>query len=159
MLNLDTGGNRMRIMTILSGLILLAAIESCSSVVLKPADFYWPIESVLKVDNKGFVEDQRYSIIVKVKTLFFEEFADSNNFTGKEIRMIRDKNGYCYMTGKDFKNVYVFFPVEAGFKLYEKILISEDKAMSNPAFNQKSPYIELIDGKNKYLLQHKGIVR
>ena len=149
----------MRIMKILSGLILLAAFESCSSVVLKPADFLWPIESVLKVDNKGYIEEPRYSIIVKVKTLFFEEFADSNNFTGKEIRMIRDKNGYCYMTGKDFKNVYVFFPVEGGFKLYEKILISEDKGLSNPAFNQKSPYIELIDGKNKYLLQHKGIVR
>ena len=149
----------MQIMKILSGMILLAAIESCSSVVLKPADFYWPIESVLKVDNKGYVEDQRYSIILKVKTLFFEEFADSNNFSGKEIRIIRDKNGYCYMTGKDFKNVYVFFPIEGGFKLYEKILISEDKGLINPAFNQKLPNIELIDGKNKYLLQQKGIVR
>lgn len=149
----------MRIMKILSGLILMVIVESCSSVVLKPADFYWPIESVLKVDNKGYVEDQRYSIIVKVKALYFEEFADSNNFAGKEIRMIRDKSGYCYMTGKDFKNVYVLFPVEGGFKLSEKILISENKGLTNPAFNQKSPNIELIDGKNKYLLQHKGIVR
>jgi hypothetical protein len=63
------------------------------------------------------------------------------------------------MTGKDFKNVYVFFPIEGGFKLYEKILISEDKGLINPAFNQKLPNIELIDGKNKYLLQQKGIVR
>jgi hypothetical protein len=146
-------------MKILSGLIFLVAIESCSSVILKPADFYWPIESVLKVDNKGYIEDQRYSIIFKVKTLFFIEFADSNNFAGKEMRFIRDKNGYCYMTGKDFKNVYVLFPVEGGFKLCEKILISEEKGLLNPAFNQKSPYIELIDGKTKYLLQNKGIVR
>jgi len=146
-------------MKILSGLFFLTAIESCSSVVLTPADFYWPIESVLKVDNKGYVEDPRYSIIVKVKTLFYEEFADSNNFVGKEVRIIRDKMGYFYMTAKDFKNVYVFFPVESGFKLYEKILIPEEKGLSNPAFNKKSPYIELMDGKNKYLLQYKGIVR
>ncbi len=136
-------------------LMLLAA---CSSLMLKPGDFGWPIESVLKVDNKGNVEEQRYSFTLKVKKLFWEEFADSTNFTGKEIRMIRDKVGYYYITGANFKNVYVFEFEQGGLELDKKIEISE-KELTAPAFNQKSPNIELLDGSNKYLLNNKGLVR
>ncbi|MEW6702121.1 MAG: hypothetical protein AB1298_05330 [Bacteroidota bacterium] len=139
-------------------LLIGIAITACSSLMLKPADFSWPIENVLKVDNKGFVEEQRYSFTLKVKSLFFEEFADSTNFAGKEIRLIRDKAGYIYITGKDFKNVYVFMSVENGMKLENKILVTE-RGLTSPAFNQKLPNIELLDSPNKYLLNNKGIVR
>ncbi|MHB9040650.1 MAG: hypothetical protein ACYC4T_08340 [Melioribacteraceae bacterium] len=138
--------------------LLIFITAACSSLVLKPADFSWPIENALKVDNKGFVEEQRYAFTLKVKSLFFEEFADSTNFAGKEIRIIRDKLGYVYMTGKNFKNVYVFMSTEGGMKLEEKIMVSE-KGLVSPAFNQKSPNIELLDSPNKYLLNNKGIVR
>ncbi|MHB8906739.1 MAG: hypothetical protein ACYC5R_05565 [Melioribacteraceae bacterium] len=138
--------------------LLIFITAACSSLVLKPADFSWPIENALKVDNKGFVEEQRYAFTLKVKSLFFEEFADSTNFAGKEIRIIRDKLGYVYMTGKNFKNVYVFMSTEGGMKLEEKILVNE-KGLVSPAFNQKSPNIELLDSPNKYLLNNKGIVR
>ena len=138
--------------------VLVFITAACSSLTLKPADFSWPIENALKVDNKGFVEEQRYAFTLKVKSLFFAEFADSNNFAGKEIRIIRDKLGYFYITGKNFKNVYVFFPLEGGMKLEEKIIISE-QGLNSPAFNQKSPNIELLDSPNKYLLNNKGIVR
>ena len=139
-------------------LLIFVFLAACSTYILKPADFSRPIESVLKVDNKGNIEEQRYSLIIRVKSLYFQEFADSMNFAGKEIRMIRDKAGYIFMTGKDFKNVYVFIPVEGGFKLENKILISE-KNLSAPAFNQKLQNIELLDGTNKYLLNNKGLVR
>jgi hypothetical protein len=133
-------------------------LAACSSLVLKPADFGWPIESVLKVDNKGYVEDQRYSFILKVKPVFFAEFADSSNVSGKEIRIIRDKMGYYYLTAVNFKNVYVFGTVEGGLGLNETIVISE-KGLASPVFNQKSPEIELIDGANKYYLNNNGIAR
>jgi hypothetical protein len=138
--------------------LLVMIVGACSSLTLKPADFSWPIENALKVDNKGYVEEQRYAFTLKVKSLFFEEFADSNNFAGKEIRIIRDKLGYVYITGKNFKNVYVFMSVEGGMKLEEKFMITE-KGLVSPAFNQKSPNIELLDSPNKYLLNNKGIVR
>lgn len=141
---------------VISFLVLIVA--GCSSLVLKPADFSWPIENALKVDNKGFIEEQRYAFTLKVKPLFFEEFADSNNFAGKEIRIIRDKLGYVYLTAKKFKNVYVMMNVEGGMKLENKILISET-GLNSPVFNQKSPNIELLDAPNKYLLNNKGIVR
>ena len=137
---------------------LVLIIAACSSLTLKPADFSWPIENALKVDSKGFIEEQRYAFTLKVKPLFFEEFADSNNFAGKEIRIIRDKLGYIYLTAKNFKNVYVVMTVEGGMKLENKILVSETGLVS-PAFNQKSPNIELLDAPNKYLLNNKGIVR
>ncbi len=137
---------------------LVLIIAACSSLMLKPADFSWPIENALKVDGKGFIEEQRYAFTLKVKPLFFEEFADSNNFAGKEIRIIRDKLGYVYLTAKKFKNVYVMMTVEGGMKLENKILISET-GLNSPVFNQKSPNIELLDTPNKYLLNNKGIVR
>ena len=136
-------------------LLLLAA---CSSLMLKPGDFGWPIESVLKVDNKGYVEEQRYSFTLKVKKLFWEEFADSTNFAGKEIRMIRDKSGNYFVTGSNFKNFYVFQFESGGLVLDKKIQVSK-KELTAPAFNQKSPNIELLDGTNKYLLNNKGLVR
>ena len=133
-------------------------IAACSSLTLKPADFSWPIENALKVDSKGFIEEQRYAFSLKVKPLFFEEFADSNNVTGKEIRIIRDKLGYIYLTAKNFKNVYVMMTIEGGMKLENKILVSQTGLVA-PAFNQKSPNIELLDSPNKYLLNNKGVVR
>lgn len=148
----------MRLQKYFSALLLLIIISACSSLTLKPADYAWPIENVLKVDNKGFIEEQRYSFTLKVKTLFYEEFKDSTNFSGKEIRLIRDKVGFYYITGKEFKNVYVFAPEESGMCLENKILVTETGLVS-PAFNQKSPNIELLDSSNKYLLNNKGIVR
>jgi hypothetical protein len=133
-------------------------VTACSTLKLNPADYSWPIENVLKVDSKGFIEEQRYSFTLKVKALFYEEFKDSTNFSGKEIRLIRDKIGFYYITGKEFKNVYVFMPVENGMSLENKILVAETGLVS-PAFNQKSSNIELLDNSNKYLLNNKGIVR
>ena len=148
----------MRLTKIFSAVIILFAVARCSSVVLQPADFSWPVEDVLKADDKGLVEEQRYTFSVNVKPLFFEEFADSNLAAGKEIRIIRDKLGYYYITGSNFKNVYLFLPTEGGLKLEEKINLSET-GLTSPVMNQKSPNIEILDGTNKYLLNNKGLVR
>ncbi len=134
-------------------------IAGCSSVVLTNADFSWPVENVLKVDEKGNISEERYTFSINVKPVFQEEFADSNLALGKEIRIIRDKIGYYYITGMNFKNVYLFIPVEGGMKLENKIELSETEVLASPVFNQKSPNIELLDGTKKFLLNHKGIAR
>ncbi len=131
----------------------------CSSVILQPADFSWPVEDVLKVNEKGFITAERYTFSVNVKPLFQKEFADSNLALGKEVRIIRDKIGYYYITASNFKNVYLLMPVEGGMKLEETIVISETQGLASPIFNQKSPNIELLDGSNKYLLNINGITR
>ncbi len=132
---------------------------ACSSLILSPSDFSWPIENVLKVDERGFISEDRYTFSISVKKLFFEEFKDSTNYSGKELRIIRDKSGYYYITGKEFKNVYLFLPVENGMRLENKIKILETEGLTAPVFNQKLPNIELIDGSKKYLLNYKGLVR
>lgn len=149
-------------MNIIKQLISLGTLlifSGCAAVILKPADFSWPIENVVKVDEKGFIKEDRYTFSINVKRIFFEEHKDSNLALGKEIRIIRSQAGYYFITASNFRNVYVFLPVEGGMKLIKKILISESEILSHPAFNQKAPYIELIDGQKKYLLNHKGIVR
>jgi hypothetical protein len=149
----------MKITKTVIGILVLMIVAGCSSLLLKPADFSWPVENVLKVDENGFISEERYTFSINVKQLFFAEYKDSTNYSGKEIRIIRDKLGYYFMTAKDFKNVYVFIPVENGMKLENKVLLSEIESLTSPVFNQKNSHIELLDGSIKYLLNHKGIVR
>ncbi len=137
--------------------LLLAA--GCSTIILQPADFSWPVESVLLVNDKGFINEERHSFEINVKPIFYEEFQDSNYVVGKEIRIICNKDGYFYFTGTGFKNVYQFTPIVSGLKLNEKINISDSISLKSPAFNQKINAIELVDGTNKYLINGSEIVR
>ena len=137
-------------------LFLILITAACSVLRLQPANFSWPLESVLSVDDNGKVAEDRYSIEVNTIGLFFEEFQDSLSYRGKEVRMIRDNQGFYFMTASNFKNVYVFKADEGTLKLEKKIFISEF-GLQTPAFNQRNPYIELVDGTNKMNLTHKGI--
>ena len=137
-------------------LFLILITAACSVLTLQPANFSWPLESVLSVDDNGKVAEDRYSIEVNTIGLFFEEFQDSLSYRGKEVRMIRDNQGFYFMTASNFKNVYVFKADEGTLKLEKKIFISEF-GLQTPAFNQRNPYIELVDGTNKMNLTYKGI--
>jgi len=136
---------------------LIFITAACSVLTLQPANFSWPIESVLPVDDNGKVSEDRYSLEVNTVGLFFEEFQDSLSYKGKEIRMIRDNHGYYFMTASNFKNVYVFKIDEGKLVLENKIFISEF-GLQAPAFNQRDSYIELVDGTNKMNLTYKGVV-
>ncbi|HEY6436699.1 MAG TPA: hypothetical protein VIY47_08915 [Ignavibacteriaceae bacterium] len=140
--------------------LIVAALlicSACSTLTLESADFSWPIESVLPVNSNGNVMDQRHSVEFNTKPLFYEELTDSSAYSGKEIRLIRDQQGFYYVTANEFKNVYVFQAEEGELTLDNKIPISET-GIVRPAFNQRGTYIELVDANNKALsLTHKGI--
>jgi len=129
---------------------------ACSVITLQPADFSWPVESVLKTDDQGSVSEDRYSTDFNTVGLFFEEFQDSMSYKGKEIRLIRNNWGDYFITGKQFKNVYVFKAIEGTLVLEKKIFISEF-GLKEPAFNQRTPNIELLDGDYKISLTSDGI--
>lgn len=139
-------------------IILLPLAAACSTLTLKPVSFGWPIEDVVNIDANGSAKVERYSLELNTKGLFFTEFNDSTNFGDKKLRIIRDYQGYFYLTGKNFKNVYVLVSDVSSLKLENKIQVTQE-GLQSPAFNQKNPYIELIDGQNKYLLNNKGIAR
>lgn len=138
-----------------SALLLLAA---CSTLTLQPADFSWPVESVVKVDNNGLVHEKRFSFSFNTKELFLKETGDSLGYQNKELRVIRDSKGYYYMVADNFKNVYVFKDKDGTFRLDNKITVSDSAGIQNPAFNQRPPYIELTYDTNKKVnLTNEGI--
>ena len=137
-------------------IIFIVSLTACSTLILQPADFAWPVESVLSVDNNGNVKEDRHSVTFNTKELFLEERGDSLGYEGKEIRVIRDGKGFFFITAKNFKNVYVFKTDEGKLVQENKIFVSEF-GLQAPAFNQRDPYIELIDGTNKMNLTHKGV--
>ncbi len=137
-------------------LLFLFFAAACSTLVLQPADFNYPVESVISIGDDGIAMDERYSLSFNTKQLFFDESGDSLAYVGKELRMIRNTQGYYFITSKNFKNVYVFSVDESALNMKSKILISET-GIQNPAFNQRNSYIELMDGSNKTKLTSEGI--
>jgi hypothetical protein len=134
-------------------------LAGCSSLTLRPGDFAWPIESVSKVNEKGMIEDKQYYFSFNVKELLYDETQDSVNISNVTLRIIRDMNGYYFITASKFKNVYVFEQIEGGLKLANKILVTQD-GIENPAFNQRSPYIQLLNGQNPPIsLTKEGILK
>lgn len=138
-------------------LLFLLILPACSTLTLQPADFAWPVESVLKVDDNGFVQESRFSFSFNAKDLFFEETGDSLGYQNKELRVIRGTKGYYFITSNNFKNVYVFTADDGALKLNNKIEISDSNGIENPAFNQRTPYIELTYGDKKVNLTNEGI--
>jgi hypothetical protein len=143
---------------IIPGLLVIVLLAGCSNLILKPADFSWPIESVLKPDKNGNVQEKRYSLVFDTKELFLAETGDSLGYQNKELRIIRNPEGYYFMVANNFKNVYVFYPSEGALSLTNKIEISDSVGIKNPAFNQRPPYIELnYDNNKKVNLTKNGI--
>ena len=141
-------------------IVLTVIFAGCAALVLQPANFAWPIELVLKPDVKGMVHDVRYQFNCNVKPLLFEERQDSIHVTSYTLRIIRDQAGYYYITGKGFKNVYIFAQAEGALILNNKIQVNE-KGLGAPAFNQKTSSIQLVDEENDnvapILLKKDGI--
>jgi hypothetical protein len=138
----------------------LIFLTACSNLVLKQTNFAWPVESVINVDNEGNVEIQRYSESFNVKPLYFKEMGDSLAYQNQQIRVIRNEKGFYFMTANNFKNVYVFSMDDGRLVLDKKIEISKEAGVTNPAFNQRPPYIEFVYGENngsKVNLTEKGI--
>jgi len=126
-------GEYMKQLLIVSS-ILFSLFAGCSVLTLQPANFSWPLESVLPVDENGNISDDRYSLEVNTVGMFFEEFQDSLSYKGKDIRLIRDNQGFYYMTSSNFKNVYVFNTDEG------KLVLEN-----------------IADGTNKMNLTYKGV--
>ena len=151
----------MRITLNVFAVMLAIILAGCSTLMLRPADFSWPIEVALHPDGKGNVQEARYQVSFNVKALLFEELQDSVAITKHTLHILRDQAGYYFITAKGFKNVYVFGQGDGALKLEKKIFISET-GLEAPAFNQKTPYVHLINEKKEnevpIVLTKSGII-
>jgi hypothetical protein len=135
-------------------------LEGCAPLTLRPADFSWPIEIAATPDSSGTIQVARYKVAFNSKPLLFEELKDSIHVTKYTLHVVRDQNGYYFITAKDFKSVYVFVQGEGALKLEKKISVSE-KGLEAPAFNQKGSFIQLVNEQKEnepaLLLSNDGI--
>ena len=95
---------------------------------------------------------------IDARGIFYEEFNDSSAYKNKEVRVLRNMNGYYFITSDKFKNVYVFEADDGALVLENKIFISES-GIENPALNQRKPFVELIYGDKSINLTSEGIDR
>ncbi|MDX1671961.1 MAG: hypothetical protein R3211_06440, partial [Balneolaceae bacterium] len=138
--------------------VSLMFIGCKQSLVISQVDYAQPIETVLQPDDNGMVHDVRQGIKFNVLPLQQAETGNSSSVTITEIRMIRGKEGFYYVTAPGFKNVYVMAPGKGRLSLENKIMISEN-GIGKPAFNQREPYILLLNRETNetYTLNANGI--
>ena len=137
---------------------VLFASACNKSLVVKNVNYAHQIETVLTPDEHGTVTDVRHGLSYSIMAFQLEEFRDTSSVMITEVRMIRNTEGYYFITAEGFKHVYVMAPKRGELKLEKKILVSE-QGINSPAFNWRKPVVQLVDQNNKniYLLTEKGV--
>lgn len=129
-------------------ILLLASIvmlgTACKTFVVKNVNYSHQIESVLTPDENGIVNDVRHGITFNITPFHKKEFGENDSTHQiKEIRLIRNADGFYFITANQFKNVYVMEPGNASLKLKKKIKVSEER-ISEPAFNMRDGVVQLV---------------
>jgi len=145
----------LRICLVASAFIFSACTQS---LVISNVDYSQPVETVLTPDNQGTVTDVQHGLTFNILPLQYSETRDTTSVTTKEVRLIRGSEGYYYITAPGYKHVYVMEPEHRSLRLKKQILVSEN-GISKPAFNQREPYIQLVNRETKemYQLTAKGV--
>ena len=146
-----------RISKLLTVLSLVFVTACSSSLVIQNVNYAQPVESVLQPDANGMVKDMRYAISFNVTPLLKSESPKgSATMSVQEVHVIRGHEGYYYVTAPGFKDVYIMAPGDGTLKTKKKVLVDKS-GLKNPAFNQRNPVIQLVDGSNTYSLTQKGL--
>ena len=143
---------------VIASLVFLQACQK--ALVIKNVNYAQNIESVLEPDDEGTVSDVRHGIRFSVLSLQATEFEQDSTKVIRQIRLIRNNQGYYFITANNFKHVYVMKPAKGELKLENKILVNES-GISNPALNWRSPLVELVGlGSTEQLfLTENGIIK
>jgi hypothetical protein len=129
-------------------IILLASIvmlgTACKTFVVKDVNYSHQIESVLTPDEDGTVTDVRHGITFNVSHFHKKEFGETDSTHQIEkVRLIRNAEGFYFITANQFKNVYVMEPGNGSLKLKKKIKVSEE-GIAQPAFNMRDGVVQLV---------------
>lgn len=135
----------------------LLAFSGCTSLVLTPVDYSWLVESRLTTNSDGLIQGEPRSFQCNMKGLFLEEQGRDGqaNWANRTVNIIRDREGYYYITSSGFKHVYVFKSSAGELVLINKVQISTG-GMDSPYFNFRAEGIELNDSGQEFLLNKSG---
>lgn len=138
---------------------VLFMLTACGSTVkIQNVDFASPIETVAQPDSDGNVSDPRTGLSFNVIPLRDFERKENPDLNITEVRFIRSHDGYYFVTAPGFVNVYVMQPREGELRSVNRIQINEN-GIQSPAFNQRNPVIQLLDGTgSSYDLTKDGII-
>ncbi len=143
----------------LLGLLIIAMASACNSFVVENVDYSQQLESVLIPDANGNVTDVRHGISFNVNSFKQQEFGESDSTKQiREIRLIRNADGFYFITANQFRNVYVMEPGKGSLKMKKKIKVSESP-LNGPAFNLRSSGVQLVmtDSNEVLELNENGI--
>lgn len=138
--------------------VLSLFLVSCSSLTLENVHYGWPVEEVAAVSQSNRVESDRHGLSFSVAKIAENELQDSTALQGKKVRILRNDEGYYFLTAAGFKHVYVFSP-GAHELAKESVIEVAPSGLVDPALNLRPPYVELIDANGFHkLLTHSDIV-
>ena len=127
------------------GLLFALIVTGCKqSMVISKVDYSQSIESVLTPDENGVVKDVQHGLTFNILPLQYAETQDTSSVTTNQVRYIRGKEGFYYITAPNYKNVYVMTPEKSKLKLKKKLSISET-GIAQPALNQRTTFIQLVN--------------
>ncbi|HCT52173.1 MAG TPA: hypothetical protein DF712_06895, partial [Balneola sp.] len=95
--------SRVSFFVFIAALLLMSA---CKTFEVKNVNYAQQIESVLIPTNEGVVNDSRYGISFNILPFQYQEIQDSSSVFVDEVRLIRNSNGYYFITATGFQNVY-----------------------------------------------------
>ncbi len=148
----------MRILLMLVYGLSVLALASCSSLTIDHVNYGWPVEVVTTVPSTNVVTAERYGLTFSVAKIAAAEFQDSSALAGQQVRFLRSSEGYYFLTGPRFKNVYVLRPAESQLAK-ESVIAVSPTGLRAPALNLRDPYVELLDGDGfRKLLTRNDIV-
>lgn len=116
---------------------------ACNPFVVENVDYSQSIESVLTPDENGNVEDVRHGIMFNVQPFEKQEFGEQDSLEIDQIRLIRNADGFYYITANNFQHVYVMETGKGELKLKNKIKISDER-LAAPAFNMRDGRVQLV---------------
>jgi hypothetical protein len=139
-------------------MISFLLLGGCKSTFeLKSVDYSMLLETVMTPEQNGTLSDRGYGLKFNIRPIQYLETGDSTQ-VNTEYRLIRDVNGYYYITSPGFKNVYIMKPTENALRLHRQVLVAAE-GLERPAFNQRNPMIQLIDGGSRsFMLNNDGLV-
>jgi hypothetical protein len=134
-------------------------ISSCSSFKIENVTYGWSAEYIASPDDNGNFTVPKHSMVLNLTKVFQEEKI-TDPPSKFNIHIIRDDEGYYFITSDKFIFVWVFESREKSLKLYDKLNLLDNKPLNDPKFNEQKPNVKLFmrDAK-EFIINKDGVVK